>query len=221
MRTRQFKSIYERLDAAGKKRQDLLLRRDQLDDRGGEPAAEPAAVLRHSTTSSSLTAKRAAAGLLLHRAELQRPHRRRAAPTCIASDQHPDHHVREGERFIASVYKAIRRTRRSGRRRPCWWSTTSTAASTITCRLPPARLTGSSRSRDATETGEAVPVRSSGRPRAGRADLAVDSQGHASVGRRARLRARVDPGDGHRLAARRASTTGRPARRRPRRSSTS
>lgn len=26
----------------------------------------------------------------------------------IASDQHPDHHVREGERFIASVYNAIR-----------------------------------------------------------------------------------------------------------------
>ena len=28
--------------------------------------------------------------------------------TLIASDQHPDHHVREGERFIASVYNAIR-----------------------------------------------------------------------------------------------------------------
>jgi phospholipase C len=26
----------------------------------------------------------------------------------IASDQHPDHHVREGERFIASIYNAIR-----------------------------------------------------------------------------------------------------------------
>jgi phospholipase C len=29
----------------------------------------------------------------------------------IASDQHPDHHVREGERFIASVYNAIRSNR--------------------------------------------------------------------------------------------------------------
>jgi phospholipase C len=29
----------------------------------------------------------------------------------IASDQHPDHHVREGERFIASIYQAIRKNR--------------------------------------------------------------------------------------------------------------
>jgi len=29
--------------------------------------------------------------------------------TWIASDQHPDHHVREGERFIATIYNAIRR----------------------------------------------------------------------------------------------------------------
>ncbi|MEO8075653.1 MAG: alkaline phosphatase family protein [Acidobacteriota bacterium] len=29
--------------------------------------------------------------------------------TWIASDQHPDHHVREGERFIAQVYNALRR----------------------------------------------------------------------------------------------------------------
>jgi phospholipase C len=30
------------------------------------------------------------------------------AGAIIASDQHPDHHVQEGERFIASVYNAIR-----------------------------------------------------------------------------------------------------------------
>lgn len=30
------------------------------------------------------------------------------AGAVIASDQHPDHHVREGERFIASIYNAIR-----------------------------------------------------------------------------------------------------------------
>jgi phospholipase C len=29
--------------------------------------------------------------------------------TWIASDQHPDHHVREGERFIAEVYNALRK----------------------------------------------------------------------------------------------------------------
>jgi phospholipase C len=36
----------------------------------------------------------------------------------IASDQHPDHHVREGERFIASIYNAIRLN-------PALWSTTA------------------------------------------------------------------------------------------------
>ena len=36
----------------------------------------------------------------------------------IASDQHPDHHVSEGERFIASIYKAIRKN-------PALWETTA------------------------------------------------------------------------------------------------
>ena len=36
----------------------------------------------------------------------------------IASDQHPDHHVREGERFIASIYNAIRLN-------PALWPTTA------------------------------------------------------------------------------------------------
>jgi phospholipase C len=36
----------------------------------------------------------------------------------IASDQHPDHHVGEGERFIASVYNAIRQN-------PGLWATTA------------------------------------------------------------------------------------------------
>jgi phospholipase C len=36
----------------------------------------------------------------------------------IASDQHPDHHVQEGERFIASVYNAIHRN-------PALWATTA------------------------------------------------------------------------------------------------
>ena len=36
----------------------------------------------------------------------------------IASDQHPDHHVQEGERFIASVYNAIRDN-------PSLWRTTA------------------------------------------------------------------------------------------------
>ena len=41
------------------------------------------------------------------------------AGALLASDQHPDHHVREGERFIASVYNASRATRRCGSRRRC------------------------------------------------------------------------------------------------------
>ena len=36
----------------------------------------------------------------------------------LASDQHPDHHVQEGERFIAAVYNAIRR-------QPALWETTA------------------------------------------------------------------------------------------------
>ncbi|HEY8551232.1 MAG TPA: alkaline phosphatase family protein [Vicinamibacterales bacterium] len=36
----------------------------------------------------------------------------------IASDQHPDHHVREGERFIATVYNAIRSN-------PALWQSTA------------------------------------------------------------------------------------------------
>ena len=36
----------------------------------------------------------------------------------LASDQHPDHHVQEGERFIAAVYNAIRQ-------QPALWETTA------------------------------------------------------------------------------------------------
>jgi phospholipase C len=36
----------------------------------------------------------------------------------LASDQHPDHHVQEGERFIASVYNAIRQN-------PALWESTA------------------------------------------------------------------------------------------------
>jgi phospholipase C len=36
----------------------------------------------------------------------------------LASDQHPDHHVQEGERFIAAIYNAIRQN-------PALWETTA------------------------------------------------------------------------------------------------
>jgi phospholipase C len=41
-----------------------------------------------------------------------------AAGNIIASDQHPDHHVLEGERFIASIYNAIRKN-------PVLWANTA------------------------------------------------------------------------------------------------
>ena len=41
----------------------------------------------------------------IHHHAIERP----SGATWIASDQHPDHHVREGERFIAAVYNKIRR----------------------------------------------------------------------------------------------------------------
>jgi phospholipase C len=40
------------------------------------------------------------------------------AGAILASDQHPDHHVQEGERFIASVYNAIRQN-------PALWASTA------------------------------------------------------------------------------------------------
>lgn len=61
----------------------------------------------------------------------------------LASDQHPDHDVREGERFIASVYNAIKAN-------PVLWESTAllitydeTGASTTTCRRPRAHQTDS------------------------------------------------------------------------------
>jgi len=56
-----------------------------------------------------------------------------------ACDQHPDHDVRAGEQFIATVYNAVRNNASCGRQRPCWLSTMSMAASTIMCRRRPAR----------------------------------------------------------------------------------
>jgi phospholipase C len=98
----QFKSIYERLNAAGKR----------------------AKIYYFDTASSSLEV----VNLLQHQPQvfgtfaqfLQDCHNG-ALPDyafvepnysdhdgLLASDQHPDHHVQEGERFIASVYNAVR-----------------------------------------------------------------------------------------------------------------
>ena len=58
----------------------------------------------------------------------------------LASDQHPDHHVREGDRFIGSIYNAIRRNESLWRTTALLIVTTkSTAGCSITCRRPRAR----------------------------------------------------------------------------------
>jgi phosphoesterase family protein len=105
----------------------------------------------------------------------------------IASDQHPDHHVREGEaepRALAQV-RAAGRLRRA--RRP----------------LRPRRPAGSDygRLRGATgrnRHGRGVSFRSPRCARAGRPDFALDPERHGR--QRTRLRARIDPRDDHRLA---------------------
>jgi len=72
----------------------------------------------------------------------------------LASDQHPDHHVQEGERFIANTYNAIRRNKSFGKRPRCWSSMTSTAESTTTS-CPACESDGKSAPADKTGTGAA------------------------------------------------------------------
>ena len=182
-RTPQFKSIYERLNAAGKTAKIYYFDTQELDAGGRQPAAAPAAVLRHL------------------RAVPARLQERRRCPTTrfiepnysdhdgdggavLASDQHPDHHVREGERFIASIYNAIRQN-------PALWESTALLITYdehggIYDHVPPPACTpdGFVAQPDATGTGQAVPVRSPRRPRAGDSRLAVDREGHRRAGRR-------------------------------------
>ncbi len=113
----------------------------------------------------------------------------------LASDQHPDHHVQEGERFIAAVYNAIRQN-------AALWESTALLIvydehGGIYDHVPPPAClpdlfvasAGGDRHR------QAVPVRSARRARAGDSGLAVGGERH---GRRhePRLRARVHSGDG-------------------------
>ena len=69
----------------------------------------------------------------------------------IASDQHPDHHVLEGERFIASIYNAIRN-------QPALWSTTALLIvydehGGIFDHVPPPACTAGGYTADGTATG--------------------------------------------------------------------
>ena len=120
----------------------------------------------------------------LRRAELQRPRRPRRQ-RLIASDQHPDHHVAEGERFIASVYQAIRKN-------PALWASTALLITYdehggIYDHVPPpgvhaGRIRGAAR-RD--ENRRAVSFRSPGRARPGHSGLAVGAEGHHRALKRA------------------------------------
>ena len=94
-------------DRAGPDRQGLLLRSVELESRSAEPAEESAGGLRHLP------------GFLASCRDDTLPDYAFIEPNytdhdgdsgeILASDQHPDHHVREGDRFIASIYNAIRR----------------------------------------------------------------------------------------------------------------
>lgn len=102
----RFKSIYERLDAAG--RSAKLYYFDQASS-----TLEIVNLLQNQSqffgTYDQFLAD-CAAGTLPAYAFVEPNYTDHDGPggAIIASDQHPDHHVLEGERFIASVYNAIR-----------------------------------------------------------------------------------------------------------------
>jgi len=95
----------------------------------------------------------------------------------LASDQHPDHHVQEGERFIAAVYNAIRQN-------AALWESTALLIvydehGGIYDHVPPPACTpdGFVAQPDATGTGKPFLFEPSRRPRPGRARVAVGRKG--------------------------------------------
>ena len=87
----------------------LLLRCRQLDAGSAEPAEESAAALRHLQAVHRRLRRTISCPPIPSSSRTTPITRTPAAATFIASDQHPDHHVREGERFIALVYNALRK----------------------------------------------------------------------------------------------------------------
>ena len=110
-----FKSIYERLEAGGRTAKiyyfDLKSSTMEIVNLLQN---QPQFFGTHAQFLDDC--KRGAARLLLHRAELQ--DHDGDGGHLLASDQHPDHHVLEGERFIATIYNAIREN-------PALWASTA------------------------------------------------------------------------------------------------
>jgi phospholipase C len=103
----QFKSIYQRLDAAGKKAKIYYY--DQQSS-----TMEIVNLLQHQPqffgTYDQFIAD-CKLGELPDYSFIEPNYTDHDGPSggaLLASDQHPDHHVQEGERFIASIYNAIR-----------------------------------------------------------------------------------------------------------------
>jgi phospholipase C len=112
-----FKSVYQRLDAAGKTAKIYF-----FDSKSS--TMEVVNLLQHQpqffgTVDQFLDD--CANGTLPDYAFVEPNYSDHEGPggeALLASDQHPDHDVREGERFIASVYNAIRRN-------PALWASTA------------------------------------------------------------------------------------------------
>ena len=122
----------------------------------------------------------------------------------LANDQHPDHHVLAGDRFIATVYNQIRII-------PQLWESTALLVvydehGGLYDHVQPPSCTpdGFAASAAATGTGSRVQVRPARRSRAGDLDLSLHCQGHSCRGHgglreRTHFRARLD--SSNRLAA--------------------
>ena len=103
----QFKSVYQRLNAAGKTAKIYFF--DQQSS-----TMEVVNLLQHQPQFFGVYDQflsDCAAGTLPDYAFIEPNYSDHAGPgggALLASDQHPDHDVREGERFIASVYNALK-----------------------------------------------------------------------------------------------------------------
>ena len=101
-------SSYERMLAAGQNSKNLLLRSAKLDDGDRKSPEEPAADFRQLMTSLFPIAQTTPFPNTVLSSPATTTMRAPDGGEILASDQHPDHNVQEGEKFIASIYNAIR-----------------------------------------------------------------------------------------------------------------
>ncbi len=207
----KFKSIYQRLEAAGKTAKIYY-----FDTKSSSLEVSTCCSTSRSSSGRSSSSSTTAAKATLPDYSFIEPNysdHDGDSGAILASDQHPDHHVQEGERFIAAVYNAIRQN-------AALWESTALLIvydehGGIYDHVPPPACLpdGFVAQPEATGTGKAVPVRSPRRPGAGDSGLAVGGKRHR--GRHDRdLRARLHSGDGDVVLPRAATTTGRRERRR-------